>query len=551
MKEKKNIERLFQEKFKDFEVLPPQDAWQNIENRLQNKKKKRRVIPFWLNPTGIAAGIVLLFGLYNIFNQKNNFIEIPWNGNFNDKVVKQTNDDLIKVDKNNNSSFQNDVYSPDGLNKIIDKNEVVTEQNSTKDNSDYNSKNNYNNRINNKNILVFENKPKASTKDESQNKFGNDLLISNQNLIGGLNEKNGVDSSKGNIKKANSKKDFLVDIENEIDFNKTGIDELISKNEIVSNNASNNKIENVSNNLKEGTAFNTVIIDTLKINQALANNLEVLDSTELVNISEEKNELEELLKEKDEGENADEKEKEKRNRWAVSTNAAPIYFNSFAEGSPLDEQFATNEKSFKNSISYGVGVAYNLSNKFTIRTGVNRLGVSYDTHEVYYSNLIKSNMANVNLRTLHVDRVEEAKDMNFFSKREANVFGDVENFTSGEEGTLNQQLGYIEVPVEMNYKLLDKRFGIDVIGGMSTLFLQENSVFLESNGLQMKIGEANNLNSIHFSGNVGLGFRYSFWKSFNANFQPMLKYQFNAFSENSGNFKPYIVGLYTGLSFNF
>ena len=38
MKENKNIERLFQEKFKDFEVNPPSDSWNNIEARLNNTR---------------------------------------------------------------------------------------------------------------------------------------------------------------------------------------------------------------------------------------------------------------------------------------------------------------------------------------------------------------------------------------------------------------------------------------------------------------------------------------------------------------------------------
>ena len=34
MKDQKNIERLFQEKFKDFEALPPQDSWSISADRL-------------------------------------------------------------------------------------------------------------------------------------------------------------------------------------------------------------------------------------------------------------------------------------------------------------------------------------------------------------------------------------------------------------------------------------------------------------------------------------------------------------------------------------
>ena len=41
MSDKKHIDRLFQEKFKDFDVNPSDKAWDGIEARLQKKKKKR------------------------------------------------------------------------------------------------------------------------------------------------------------------------------------------------------------------------------------------------------------------------------------------------------------------------------------------------------------------------------------------------------------------------------------------------------------------------------------------------------------------------------
>jgi hypothetical protein len=120
-----------------------------------------------------------------------------------------------------------------------------------------------------------------------------------------------------------------------------------------------------------------------------------------------------------------------------------------------------------------------------------------------------------------------------------------------EEGYLNQRMGFVEIPVELSYKLIDKKFGVHIIGGMSTLFLNDNEVSVVSNGMTTVIGEANNLNKVHFSSNVGLGFKYSFWKSFEANFEPTFKYQLNTFSNSEGGFKPYIIGLYSGLSFKF
>src|SRR5690554_4689337 len=71
MKEKKNIERLFQEKFKHFEVTPPANAWENISKELHPENKKRKLIPFWLKISGIAATLLLGTFLVNtIFNSK-------------------------------------------------------------------------------------------------------------------------------------------------------------------------------------------------------------------------------------------------------------------------------------------------------------------------------------------------------------------------------------------------------------------------------------------------------------------------------------------------
>ena len=119
------------------------------------------------------------------------------------------------------------------------------------------------------------------------------------------------------------------------------------------------------------------------------------------------------------------------------------------------------------------------------------------------------------------------------------------------DGTLKQEINFVEIPVELSYKIIDKKFGIELIGGMSTLFLTENNVSLVSAGQEMIIGKANNLNEIHFSSNVGLGFKYNFWGNFNANFQPMFKYQINTFNNDSRDFKPYFIGLYSGISFSF
>ncbi|HEY0090988.1 MAG TPA: hypothetical protein VGB43_00755, partial [Flavobacterium sp.] len=89
MTERKNIDRLFQEKFKDFEVDPPEQAWENIEAELQKKERKRRVIPLWFRLGGIAAALIIgIFILTWIVGNKN--VEV-------DAVAKGNNADSSKV----------------------------------------------------------------------------------------------------------------------------------------------------------------------------------------------------------------------------------------------------------------------------------------------------------------------------------------------------------------------------------------------------------------------------------------------------------------------
>jgi hypothetical protein len=118
-------------------------------------------------------------------------------------------------------------------------------------------------------------------------------------------------------------------------------------------------------------------------------------------------------------------------------------------------------------------------------------------------------------------------------------------------GYLNQEIGYLEMPLEMTYALIDKKFGLKVIGGFSTLLLQENAITVVSDNNSMLLGEANNLNNIHFSTNLGIGIKYGFMKSFEFNVEPMVKYQLNTFSTNGGDFKPYFFGIYSGVSYRF
>ena len=70
---KKNLDRLFQEKFKDFDAKPDKHVWQNIKKQLEEEKNDKPVliIPLWLKLSGVAVSILLMLFLGNsLFNTK-------------------------------------------------------------------------------------------------------------------------------------------------------------------------------------------------------------------------------------------------------------------------------------------------------------------------------------------------------------------------------------------------------------------------------------------------------------------------------------------------
>ncbi len=103
----------------------------------------------------------------------------------------------------------------------------------------------------------------------------------------------------------------------------------------------------------------------------------------------------------------------------------------------------------------------------------------------------------------------------------------------------------------MKYSLYDRKLGLNLVGGFSTMILSDNSVSFVSNDGTTDLGGANNLNSLNFSGNVGVDLDYKISKSWYLNVAPMFKYQFNTYSGNSGDFRPYYFGLYSGLNYKF
>ncbi|APD06168.1 hypothetical protein UJ101_00629 [Flavobacteriaceae bacterium UJ101] len=228
------------------------------------------------------------------------------------------------------------------------------------------------------------------------------------------------------------------------------------------------------------------------------------------------------------------------NRWSVSPVIASISTNSFSGSSPVDENLQNNPTKGNTTFSYGVKIAYQLNDKWTVQSGIHLQKMSFITENV----TIASTTMEDNPSNLDSDQTYFISDSDPSQFEGANVIS--------HNTTLNQSLRYIEVPLEVKYKFFkSKKINTNLVVGFSSLFLNENKIDATSSEFSKNIGSAQNLNKVNFSGNLGIDVNYSLAKKWTLNVNPMLKTQLNTFSEKSNGFTPYFIGVYTGVIYKF
>ena len=242
-------------------------------------------------------------------------------------------------------------------------------------------------------------------------------------------------------------------------------------------------------------------------------------------------------------------------KWSLNASVAPVYYNTLGEGSPIHSNFAANDKSGEINMSYGMNLAYSVNKRLKIRTGVHRVDLGYSTDDIVFSSSLS---ASTNEMIENIDYGANA--VNLVVSSSASVNGDLSAIDGSSDivaqspdqsGQMRQQLRYLEFPLEMQYRFIDKKFSLDVIGGVSSLVLIDNEVSLSAEGRVTTMGEANNVNPLNFSTNLGLGLGYQLGDQWSLSVEPLFKYQLNTFEGEAGNFQPYSFGVYSGVNFRF
>lgn len=497
MKQKKDIDQVFKDGLNNLKANPSPEVWDNIQNELNKDKRSRKVIPLWMRLGGVAALLALLFTVGNsVFNTSN--FDSPAITN---EIENNTQDKTRGIQKSNET-------------QVVSSEKNVENVNSNAKDSNYKQDSS----VRKDNAISSENKAIVSS----------ERTVKNNTTTGQLNSESKTTESFIDNKKHKS---------------------VVATTKTPSNNIlPNSKVEDISSEDVDNLEITTdkTLIEN-KAEDAIAKEEEP-DVDENSNTKPSIMDAiaqQESIKEKS---NVNNKESSK-NRWGVTPNLAPVYYSSMGGGSSIDPEFADSPQSGDINMSYGVQVSYSLNDRLSLRTGLNNVDLSYSTSDI----VIATGPSTMGLRGVDYGSsqvVVTAISMETLnSTAPTNGFGELNLKTTSGDARLVQNISYYEVPLELQYAVLDSRFGVSLIGGVSTLFLGNNEVSVKSNNFNSVLGSANNLSSVSFSTNVGLGLNYKLSKRFIFNVEPMFKYQLNPYTDSSVDFKPYYLGVYSGLSF--
>lgn len=255
-------------------------------------------------------------------------------------------------------------------------------------------------------------------------------------------------------------------------------------------------------------------------------------------------------------------------RWSIAAIASPTYNSSFSSGkNELTQQLLASEENI-TSYSGGVAFAYKVNKRLSIQSGLLYSSVgqmvdginSFSGFQKYditkgdrnfevltTSGLVYTNNGDVYLiATGAVDRVMTASaySIDGFDPRKASL--------QYLNNSIRQNFSYLELPVVLRYKFIDKKIDFNVIGGVSYNMLVNNSVFTMVDDTRYFIGKTEGLNHISLSSSLGMGMEYNLSEKLSLNLEPTFRYYLNPYNKVTGsNIHPYSFGVFSGVSYKF
>jgi hypothetical protein len=259
-------------------------------------------------------------------------------------------------------------------------------------------------------------------------------------------------------------------------------------------------------------------------------------------------------------------EKAENERWTIAALVSPTYYSGFNTDHNSFTNTLVSEEQPIVSYTGGVAFAYKINKRLSVQSGLyysslgNELsGISsfsgfknYDITKGDHNFEVLTTNGTVYTSNNDVFLTDNISAVRINTRYTSDVFDPTKANLKFIDNSLTQNFSYLEVPLFLKYKLVDKTIGFNVIGGLSSNFLVNNAVYSSLNGGKYQVGKTQGMNPIAISSSLGMGMEYNVSKNLSLNLEPTFRYYINPFTGPDGmRMHPYTFGIFSGLSYKF
>ncbi|MDP3642140.1 MAG: outer membrane beta-barrel protein [Bacteroidota bacterium] len=262
----------------------------------------------------------------------------------------------------------------------------------------------------------------------------------------------------------------------------------------------------------------------------------------------------------------------KKARWLVGAQVSPEYNVSRSSHSQVYASNMLNASANPVDLGGGISVEYKKGKRWSLQSGVYYSGMGQSSGNTNTSSgkdylfasadrgsgYFNTNVS-IDANTSKMSMNSTAGVIEFKGIPSGIVLGAnleekalASNATVLSDARFIQNFEYIEIPLYLRYTILDSRFDVEMLGGFSSNVLVGNQTYMESSTGKSLVGSTKDMEPLNYSGTLGVGLKYGLSKRIFLNVEPRVKYFLNSLNSNSSvTYKPYTIGVFTGLSYEF
>jgi len=262
--------------------------------------------------------------------------------------------------------------------------------------------------------------------------------------------------------------------------------------------------------------------------------------------------------------------------WIVGAHLSPGYAaHTSSYSASYSSNMSTNSEGGVRNVGGGVSVQFKTGKKLRIESGVYYAQNSQSTgsssalfslspeynnisgnaaspaSDLAYANTVELRsegmIMNSTAGVVNLNQTPQGAELS--AKTDGSDLNTATLITSSE---FSQQFDFIEIPMYLRYRVVDKKFGIDLMGGLNAGLVVGNNVFIQSDYGKQNVGTTESISTLNLSGTVGMGVSYSMGTHFSLSLEPRMSYYLNSINTNPDvSYRPYRLGLFTGIYYQF